>query len=156
MKTANPIPEPGHELTPHLILREATRAIDWYVSVYGAVEEFRLTEPSGKVGHAELKLGGSRMMLADEYPDFGALGPAAVGGSPVKLHLYVADVDDVVRRAVDAGATLLRPVQDEFYGDRTGVLLDPFGHQWQIASRREEVSPEQMQKRWTAMLQGAQ
>lgn len=156
MKTANPIPEPGHELTPHLILREAARAIDWYVSVYGAVEEFRLSEPSGKVGHAELKLGGSRMMLADEYPDFGALGPAAVGGSPVKLHLYVADVDDVVRRAVDAGATLLRPVQDEFYGDRTGVLLDPFGHQWQIASRREEVSPEQMQKRWTAMLQGAQ
>ena len=156
MKTANPIPEPGHELTPHLILREAARAIDWYVNVFGAVEEFRLSEPSGKVGHAELKLGGSRMMLADEYPDFGALGPAAVGGSPVKLHLYVADVDTVVSRAVDAGATLLRPVQDEFYGDRTGVLLDPFGHQWQIASRREEVSPEQMQKRWTAMLQGAQ
>lgn len=156
MKTANPIPEPGHELTPHLILRDAARAIDWYVSVLGAVEEFRLTEPSGKVGHAELKLGGSRMMLADEYPDFGALGPGAVGGSPVKLHLYVADVDAVVRRAVDAGATLLRPVQDEFYGDRTGMLLDPFGHQWQLASRREEVSPEQMQQRWSAMLQGAQ
>ncbi len=156
METAHPIPEPGHELSTHLILHDAARAIDWYVAVFGAVEEFRLTEPSGKVGHAELKLGGSRLMLADEYPDHGALGPGAVGGTPVRLHLYVADVDAVARRAVDAGATLLRPVQDEFYGDRAGLLRDPFGHLWQLASRREAVSPEQMQKRWSAMLQGAQ
>lgn len=156
MKTANPLPDPGHALTPHLILRDAARAIDWYVAVFGAVEEFRLTEPSGKVGHAELKLGGGGLMLADEYPEHGALGPRTVGGTPVRLHLYVADVDAVVRRAVDAGATLLRPVQDEFYGDRCGMLQDPFGHLWQLASRREDVSPEQMQRRWSAMLQGAQ
>ncbi|PPE75725.1 hypothetical protein C3942_02195 [Solimonas fluminis] len=148
MKTANPLPDPGHALTPHLILRDAARAIDWYVAVFGAVEEFRLTEPSGKVGHAELRLGGGGLMLADEYPEHGALGPRTVGGTPVRLHLYVADVD--------AGATLLRPVQDEFYGDRCGMLQDPFGHQWQLASRREEISPEQMQRRWSAMLQGAQ
>lgn len=156
MKTASPVPEPGSALTPHLILRDAARAIDWYVSVLGAVEDFRLTEPSGKVGHAELKLGGGRLMLADEYPDYGALGPAAVGGTPVRLHLYVSDVDAVVRCAVDAGATLLRPVQDEFYGDRAAQLEDPFGHRWQLASRREEVSPEQMQQRWNAMLEGGQ
>lgn len=156
MKTANPLPDPGHALTPHLILCDAARAIDWYVAVFGAVEEFRLTEPSGKVGHAELKLGGGGLMLADEYPEHGALGPRTVGATPVRLHLYVADVDAVVRRAVDAGATLLRPVQDEFYGDRCGMLQDPFGHLWQLASRREDVSPEQMQRRWSAMLQGAQ
>lgn len=156
MKTTSPVPEPGSALTPHLVLRDAARAIDWYVAVFGAVEEFRLTEPSGKVGHAELRLGGGRLMLADEYPDYGALGPAAVGGTPVRLHLYVPDVDAVVSRAVDAGATLLRPVQDEFYGDRAGMLKDPFGHLWQLASRREEVSPEQMQQRWSAMLQGGQ
>lgn len=155
MKTVDPIPEPGHALTPHLTLRDAARAIAWYVEVLGAVEEFRLTEPGGKVGHAELKLGGGRLMVNDEYPDFGALGPAAVGGTPVSLHLYVAQVDAVVERAVAAGATLLRPVADEFYGDRTAMLLDPFGHKWQLASRREEVSPEQMQQRWSAMLQGA-
>lgn len=154
MKTVNPIPEPGPALTPHLILRDAARAIDWYVSVLGAVEDFRLTEPSGKVGHAELRLGGGRLMLADEYPDYQALGPEAVGGTPVRLHLYVSDVDAVVARAVEAGATLLRPVQDEFYGDRAGMLRDPFGHLWQLASRREEVSPEQMQQRWSEMLQG--
>ncbi|AXQ30196.1 VOC family protein [Solimonas sp. K1W22B-7] len=156
MKTANPIPEPGNALTPHLILRDAAHAIAWYVDVLGAVEDFRLTEPGGKVGHAELKLGGGRLMLADEYPDFGALSPGSIGGTPVRLHLYVADVDTVVARAEAAGATLLRPVQDEFYGDRTAMLVDPFGHLWQLASRREEVSPEQMQRRWSAMLQGAQ
>ncbi len=154
MKTVNPIPEPGSALTPHLVLRDAARAIDWYVSVLGAVEEFRLTEPSGKVGHAELRLGGGRLMLADEYPDYQALGPEAVGGTPVRLHLYVSDVDAVVARAVAAGATLLRPVQDEFYGDRAGMLRDPFGHLWHLASRREEVSPAQMQQRWSEMLQG--
>lgn len=156
MKTVSPIPEPTHRLSPHLIVRDAARAIAFYVDIFGAIEDFRLTEPGGKVGHAELKLGGGRMMLADEYPDFGALGPAAVGGTPVSLHLYVEDVDAVVARAVEAGATLLRPVSDEFYGDRSAMLLDPFGHKWQLASRRVEVSPEEMQRHWTKMLDGAQ
>ncbi|HSW11398.1 MAG TPA: VOC family protein [Solimonas sp.] len=156
MKTISPVPDAAHRLTPHLVMRDAARAIAFYVEVFGAREEFRLTEPSGKVGHAELRLGGGCLMLADEYPDFGALGPAAVGGTPVSLHLYVEDVDAVVARAEAAGATLLRPVTDEFYGDRTAMLLDPYGHRWQLASRREELSPAEMQRRWSAMLQGAQ
>ena len=125
MKTVNPIPEPGHALSPRLIVRGAASAIAWYTEVLGAEEDFRLTEPSGKVGHAELKLGGGRLALADEYPDFGALAPDSIGGTPLALHLYVTDADAVVNRALAAGATLLRPLSDEFYGDRCASLLDP-------------------------------
>ncbi len=139
-------------LTPYLVVRGAAQAIDFYGRAFGAVEDFRLSEPGGKVGHAELLLGGGRLMLADEYPDFGALGPAAVGGTPVTLHLYVPDVDAVMARAEALGATVLRAAKDEFYGDRSGMLLDPFGHRWQIATRGAPVSPEQMQQRWNAML----
>jgi PhnB protein len=138
-------------LTPYLIVREAAKAIDFYKKAFGARELFRLAEPSGKIGHAELTVGESRMMIADEYPDFGALGPVSIGGTPVSLHLYVDNVDAVVERAAQAGATILRPVKDEFFGDRTATLSDPFGHRWQIATRKEAVSPAEMQKRWSAM-----
>lgn len=139
-------------LTPYIVVRGAARAIDFYACVFGAVEDFRLSEADGKVGHAELLLGAGRLMLSEEYPDFGALAPAAVGGTPVSLHLYVADVDATMALAEEHGATVLRVAKDEFYGDRSGQLLDPFGHRWMIATRGETVSPQQMQQRWSAML----
>ena len=136
-------------LSPHIVVKGAARAIDFYRESFGATEVFRLGDPgSDRVGHAELDIQGCRLMLADEYPDFGALSPVTIGGSPVTLHLYVDNVDAVVERAVKAGATLLRPLKDEFYGDRTAMLADPFGHRWQVATKREDVSPAEMQKRW--------
>ena len=138
-------------LTPYLVVKGANEAIAFYTKAFGAKEIFRLSEPSGKVGHAELEIRGSTIMLADEYPDFGALGPASIGGSPVSLHLYVDDVDRVVAGAKAAGATVLREVKDEFYGDRAGMVADPFGHKWHIATRKEEVSAEEAQKRWNEM-----
>ena len=138
-------------LSPHIVVKGASRAIDFYRASFGATEVFRLRDPgSDRIGHAELEIQGCRLLLADEYPDFGALSPVTIGGSPVTLHLYVEDVDAVVERAVKAGATLLRPLKDEFYGDRTAMLADPFGHRWQVATKREDVSPEEMQKRWNA------
>src|SRR5882724_3304990 len=119
--------EGSHTVTPYLIVRNATRAIGFYREAFGAEELFRLKEPGGKIGHAELRLGDSTIMLADEYPDFGALSPAAIGGSPVRLHLHVDNVDAVMRRAIAAGATELRAAKDEFYGERAGMLADPFG-----------------------------
>lgn len=151
MTTLPPVPADQPALTSHLVVRDGARAIAFYTRAFGARELFRLTEPGGKVGHAELALGGSRFALADEYPDFGALSPASVGGTPVSMHLYVADVDAVVARAVAEGATLLRPVKDEFYGDRVGLLVDPFGHKWHVASRREDVTPAEMQRRFAAL-----
>ena len=141
-------------LTPYIVVQGAARAIDFYCRVFGAREDFRLTEPSGKVGHAELLLGATRLMLADEYPDFGALGPGSVGGTPVSLHLYVPDVDATLALAEAQGATLLRAAKDEFYGDRCGMLLDPFGHRWHIATRGATLTPQQMQARWNELLQG--
>ena len=135
-------------VTPYLIVKGGAEAIAFYTKAFGAKELFRLSEPSGKVGHAELEIRGSTFMLADEYPDFGALSPTSIGGSPVSLHLYVDDVDGVVAGATAAGATVLRAVKDEFYGDRAGMIADPFGHKWHIATRKEEVSPEEAQKRW--------
>ena len=150
MKTAKPIPDGRQALTPYLIVRNAAKAIEFYENAFGAKEVFRLTEPQGKIGHAELRIGDSLLMLADEYPDFGALAPTTIGGSPVSIHLYVEDVDHTYSRAVAAGATALRSVQDEFYGDRTGMLLDPFGHKWHLATRKEEVTPAEMQRRMDA------
>ena len=152
MTPFKPLPAGQQALTPYLIVKDATRAIEFYKAAFGAEEVFRLTEPQGKIGHAELQIRGSRLMLADEYPDFGALSPASVGGSPVSIHLYVEDVDRIVAGAVSAGATVLRPVKDEFYGDRTGMIADPFGHKWQIATPVEDVSPAEMQRRWSATL----
>ncbi len=147
MSPVKPVPDEHQALSPYLIVKSAAQAIAFYGRAFGAKERFRLSEPSGKIGHAELEIGRCRMMLADEYPDFGALSPVTIGGSPVALHLYVEDVDAIVAQATAAGATLLRPIQDEFFGDRTAMLADPFGHKWHIATRKENVSPEDMQKR---------
>lgn len=145
-----PIPSPSQPLTPYLIVGGAPAAIEFYRQAFGARELYRLKEASGKIGHAELAIGEARFMLADEYPDFGALSPVSIGGTPVALHLYVENVDEVVKRACDAGASVLRPIQDELFGDRTAVLSDPFGHKWHLATRIEDVSPDEMQRRMDA------
>jgi PhnB protein len=145
---------PKQTVSAYLIAKDAARAIDFYKRAFNANERFVLKEPNGKVGHAELDIRGTTFMLADEYPDFGALGPMAIGGSPIKMHLYVDDADAAVAQAVSAGATLLRPLKNEFYGDRSGMVADPFGYSWFIASRVEEVSPQEMQKRFTEACQG--
>src|SRR5215213_11831300 len=131
-------------LSPYITMKDAAAALDFYREAFGAEEQFRLTAPEGRIGHAEIRVGGSNLMLSDEWPDFGALSPATIGGSPVKLHLYVADADLVVAGAVTKGATLLRPVADQFYGDRSGMIADPFGHTWFIATQKEVVAPAEM------------
>ncbi len=146
---------PNPALSAYLCVRGAERAIAFYKAAFGAEEIFRLVDPGdGRIGHAELSLGGARLMLADEYPDFGALSPESIGGTPVKLHLYVDDVDAVFARAMAEGATALRPPKDEFYGDRSGLLSDPFGHAWFLATAGEPVAPEEMQARWNAAMEG--
>jgi PhnB protein len=142
-----PIPDGYPRVTPYLMIDGAGAAIDFYRSVLGATERMRMDAPGGKVGHAELQIGESVIMLADEFPDMGARGPKAIGGTPVSLHVYVEDVDDVFERAVAAGATTTRPVEDRFYGDRTGQFEDPFGHRWDVATRVEDVPPDEMAKR---------
>ena len=148
-----PIPTDRPRLSAYLTVRDGPAAIAYYVHVFGAVEEDRFAEPSGRVGHADLRIGSATLMLCDEYPDYGARSPDTIGGSPVMLHLYVEDADAVVARAVEAGARLDAPVEDQFYGDRGGKITDPFGHRWWIASRREEV-PLEEQKRRAAELYG--
>lgn len=151
---AKPIPEDYPRLTPYLIVDDAGAAIDFYSSVLGASERMRMTGPDGRVGHAELDLGDSMIMLADEHPDMGVRGPRTVGGTPVTLHVYVEDVDDVFERAVKAGAKVLRQLEDKFYGDRSGQFEDPFGHHWDVASHIEDVPPEEMAKRAEAAMTG--
>ena len=138
-------------LTPYLTVTDAAAAIAFYGKAFGAEEIFRLIDTDGRIGHAELRIGDSVVMLSDEYPDFGALSPARLGGSPVKLHLDVESADRSVETAVAAGATLVRPVQNEFYGSRSGMVVDPFGHSWFIAAKTEEVSVDEMQRRFSAM-----
>jgi PhnB protein len=150
-----PIPEGYNSVTPYLIVDGAARAIEFYKQAFGATETFRMDGPEGKVGHAEIKIGDSHIMLADEHPEMGARGPKTVGGSPISLLLYVEDVDAVVGRAVEAGAKLTRPVADQFYGDRTGGLEDPFGHAWYVATHVEDVSSEEMKRRAAAAHPGA-
>ncbi len=140
-------------VVPYLAVRDAARAIEFYQKVFGATEAFRLTDPSGKIGHAEIQIGPSRIFLADESPGFGHLSPETVGGCPVKFHLSVDNVDEVVQRAVDAGAILLRPVADQFYGERMGMVTDPFGFSWFVSTTTSEVSPEEMQHRWSEAFQ---
>jgi len=136
-------------ITPYLVVKDADAAIAFYTEAFGAEEQYRLTDPhSGKIGHADLKIGDAGFMLADEHPDFGALSPATIGGTAVKLHLAVADADATVASAERAGATVLRPVQDQMYGERSGMIADPFGHQWFIGTPIAEVSPEEMQVRY--------
>jgi len=142
-----PVPDGYHTATPYLVVNGAARALEFYKKAFGATESMRLPGPEGKVMHAEIKIGDSTIMLADEFPEMGAKGPQAFGGSPVSILLYVEDVDARFSRAVAAGATVQRPVQDQFYGDRSGTLVDPFGHTWSIATHKEDVSPEEMAKR---------
>ena len=149
-KPVKPIPDGHAALTPYLIVNGAAGAIAFYQKIFGAIELFRLAGPDGKVGHAELTINDSRIMLADEFPERGARGPASFGGSPVRLMLYVTDVDATVNRAVAAGAKLVRPVEDQFYGDRAGGLEDPFGHYWHVATHIEDVSAEELERRAAA------
>ena len=145
-----PIPEGYGAVTPYLIVDGAARAIEFYKQAFGAEETFRMEAPGGRVGHAEIKIGDSHVMLADEHPEMGARGPRTIGGSPISLVLYVEDVDATVNRAVEAGAKLTRPVANQFYGDRTGGVEDPFGHAWYVATHVEDVSSEEMKKRAAA------
>ncbi len=143
----NPIPDGYPRVTPYLIVDGATAAIDFYKSVLGATERMRMAGPDGKLGHAELEIGDSVIMLADEHPEMNARGPKTVGGTPVFLHVYVEDADSVFERAVEAGAEPLQPVEDKFYGDRSGGFEDPFGHHWNVATHVEDIPPDEMSKR---------
>lgn len=149
-----PIPDGYAHVTPYLIVDGAGEAIEFYRSVLGATERMRMPAPDGKIGHAELQIGDSVIMLADEVPEMDARGPRTVGGSPVSLLVYVEDVDRVFDRAVQAGAKALRPVEDKFYGDRSGSFEDPFGHRWDVASHVEDVPPAEMAERAAAASAG--
>ena len=144
------IPEGYHSVTAYLILSSASDAIAFYRKALGAEEVMRMEDPGGKVHHAEIKIGDSRIMLADEHPELQALSPKTIGGSPVSIHLYVEDVDAAVARAVAAGAKLVRPVADQFYGDRVGGIDDPFGYRWFIATHKEDLSIEEIRRRGAA------
>lgn len=143
-----------HELFAYLCVNDAKAAIDYYVKVFGATEKFRLTEPGGRIGHAELDFNGITLMLSDEYPECEIRAPRAFGGTTVTIHLHVDDADALIQRAVDAGATLDMAPKDQFYGERSGVVRDPFGHRWNIGHSIETLAPEEMQRRYTAMMEG--
>lgn len=144
------------ELCPYLVVSGAAQALDFYGRAFGAQVDFVLVDPGdGKVGHAEMRFGSTRLFLADEYPDFGAVGPERLGGSPVKLHLDVDDCEAFVARAVREGASVLRSARVEFHGHKTALLADPFGYQWFVAQQVEDISAQEMQQRWTAMVTGS-
>ena len=149
MSKVSYIPKDYNSVTPYLVIKGAAKAIDYYKKVFGAVETVRMGGPDGKIGHAELKIGNSHIMLADENPSMGEghTSPATVGGSPVSLYVYLPDVDSVVEKAAAEGAKIMKPVQDQFYGDRTGFIQDPFGHLWGVATHIEDVSPAELQRR---------
>jgi len=142
-----PIPDGYHTATPYLIVNDAALAIEFYKEAFGATELLRMAKPDGKIGHAEIRIDDSTIMLADEFPEMGARSPQSFGGSPVSIFLYVENVDAVFAQTVAAGAVVQRPVADQFYGDRMGGVKDPFGHAWYIATHVEDVSPEEMRKR---------
>lgn len=143
----NPIPEGYPRVSPYLYVNGANEALDFYAKVFGAAERARMPGPEGKILHAELEVGDSIIMLSDEFEQFGNRSPKSIGGTPVLISLYVEDVDDTFNRAVEMGAKSIQPVQDQFYGDRSGQFEDPFGHRWSVASHVEDVSPEEMAKR---------
>jgi uncharacterized glyoxalase superfamily protein PhnB len=147
MSNVNPIPEGFHAVTPHLVIKDAAAAIEFYKKAFGAEETFRMPGPGGSIMHAEIRIGDSPIMLAAEYPDWGVVGPETLGGSPVTVHLYVKDVDTVFDQAVKAGAKATMPPADQFWGDRYGKLQDPFGHTWGVATHIEDVPPEEMGER---------
>lgn len=137
-----------HELFAYLHVRNAAKAIEFYTRAFGATEKFRLTEPNGQVGHAELDFGGTTVMLADEFPQFGIQGPESHGGTSVTIHIHVDDADEMIRNAVNEGATIENAIQDHPHGERSGSVLDPFGHRWTIGHSIEDVTPEEMQRRY--------
>lgn len=146
-----PIPEGYPTATPYLTIKNATAALEFYKRAFSATEVMRFADPSGRIGHAEIRIGDSPIMLCDEFPEMEMRGPASTGGSPVTIHLYVEDVDALVNQAVAAGAKLARPVENQFYGDRGGKLVDPYGHMWWVATRKENVPPEEIRRRAAEM-----
>jgi len=150
-----PIPEGYRTVTPYLIIKGAAEAIEFYKRAFGAKELLRMADPHGRVGHAEIKIGDSVIMLADEHPAMGYRGPRSLGGSSVSILLYLEDVDAVFERALEAGAKAQRPVANQFYGDRTGTLEDPFGHVWTVATHVEDVPPEEMRRRAEAAMKSS-
>jgi PhnB protein len=150
-KKVKAVPEGYHNVTPYLIINGAARALDFYKKVFGAAERMRMPSPDGRVGHAEISIGDSIIMLADEHPEMGARAPGAFGGSAVSIMLYVEDADATVKNAVTNGAKVLRPVEDKFYGDRTGTIEDPFGHQWHVGTHKEDVPEDELRRRAAAM-----
>ena len=141
-----------HELFAYIRIKDAAKAIDFYQRAFGAREKFRLSEPTGRIGHAELDFGGTTLMLSDEFPEYNIYGPQTIGGTSLTIHLHVDDADALIRRAVAAGATVVRPAQDQFYGERSGTVRDPFGHEWNIGHHIEDVATDEMQRRYDAML----
>jgi PhnB protein len=141
-----------HELFPYLRVKDAGQAIEFYKRAFGAVEKFRLTEPSGRIGHCELLFGATTLMLSEEYPEYGFLGPQSIGGTSISIHLHLDDADAAIERAVSAGATVIRPASDAFYGERSGTVRDPFGHEWMLGHNIEDVTPEEMQRRYDELM----
>ena len=154
MARVKPIPDGYHTIIPYLSIKGAAEAIEFYKKAFGATESMRIAQPDGRIGHAELQVGDSRIMLADEFPEMDFRSPLSMKGSPVHIHMYVDNVDDVVKRAVAAGAKVTRPVQNQFYGDRTGSVTDPYGHVWHVATHTEDVSAEEIRKRAAAQHTG--
>ncbi len=145
-KTVKAIPDGMTAITPHLVCAGAAAAIEFYVKAFGAVNEGAMSGPNGKIMHAQIRIGGASVMLVDEMPEWGALGPIALKGSPVTIHLYVPDVDVTVAKAIAAGAKITMPVSDTFWGDRYGYIEDPFGHSWSVATHKQDLTPEQIQE----------
>ena len=154
MADVKPIPDGYPRVSPYLAVDGAQAAIEFYKTVFGATERMTMPGPDGKLGHAEIQIGDSVIMLADEFPDMGVRAPAAFGGTPVSLSVYVEDVDATFDRAIEAGATVVRPVDNQFYGDRLGQFDDPFGHRWSVATHVEDVPPDEMARRAADMAQG--
>jgi PhnB protein len=147
-----PVPQGHHTVAPYLIVRNAASALEFYQKAFRATELVRISGPQGRVGHAEIRIGDSVIMLADEYPEINAHSPTSFGGSPVSIHLYVEDADAVADCAIAAGATVLRPVKDQFYGDRGGTVADPFGHVWHIATHKEDLTVDELHQRAEAVI----
>ena len=148
---AEPVPQDMHTVTPHLVCDGAAAAIDFYKKAFNAVETARLQTPEGKIMHASVRIGDSNVMLVDEFPDYGSVGPKKLNGSPVTLHVYVPNVDQVFEQAVAAGASVRMPVEDQFWGDRYGQVVDPFGHNWSLATHIKDMSPEEMTQAMQSM-----
>jgi PhnB protein len=147
------VPDGYHSVTPYLIVKGAAAAIDFYKRAFGAAELMRMQSPDGRIGHAELRIGDSTIMLADEHPEMGFRGPLSLGGAGVSLMVYVEQVDEVFKRAVASGAKELQPIKDQFYGDRSGTLQDPFGHSWTVATHVEDVAPDELRRRAEEFMQ---